>query len=334
MSMSSSATSQTSPRRVPVDDRRAHSPRRHLVLEDLAVRGVVVDDQHVQARGPDPRRRRRRTFVLPGQPEGEGERASPPLLAGHADLAAHELDKLPADGEAQPAAPVDASGRGVGLGERLEQHRAAPRTDPDTGVDDLDAHENALAGVLGHDGAHDDFARLGELHGVAHQIREDLTDAARIPSQCGRHIWIDQGHQLETLGLRLLGQQVGDLLDDDAQIEIDDLEIQLAGLDLGEVQDVADDGKQRLARAANRLRVCALLVAEFGVEQHADHADHAVHRGADLVAHRRQEVRLQPADLHRPVPGGLQLGRKPFRLGGVAGDGGRGDDDALGVAHR
>ena len=73
----------------------------------------------------------------------------------------------------------------------------------------------------------------------------------------------------------------------------DGLELELPGLDLGEIEDVVDD-----RRAATRptLRsvssVLALLGGQLGVEQQLGHADDAVHRRPDLVAHVRQELAL------------------------------------------
>ena len=68
-----------------------------------------------------------------------------------------------------------------------------------------------------------------------------------------------------------------------AQVEGVPLELEPAGLDLGEVEDVVDDRQQRLAERGSRLRVLALLGVEVGLEQQLGHADHAVHRRADLV---------------------------------------------------
>ena len=68
-----------------------------------------------------------------------------------------------------------------------------------------------------------------------------------------------------------------------------------AGLDLGEIQDVADQREQRFARLADRLDIGALLGAQIGFEQQPGHAEHAVHRGADLMAHRGQKAGLGAA---------------------------------------
>ena len=105
-------------------------------------------------------------------------------------------------------------------------------------------------------------AAQGELDGVAHQVDEHLPQPARIAAQLPRHVLQDVAGEVETLGLRLLGQQFDRAFDGRLQIEVEFLEVQLAGLDLGEVEDVVDDGQQRVAAAADRLDVLALLLVE------------------------------------------------------------------------
>jgi hypothetical protein len=92
------------------------------------------------------------------------------------------------------------------------------------------------------------------------------------------------------------------------------LQLEVAALDLGEVQDVVDDHQQGVTAHPDGLGVVALLRVQRRVEQQPGHADHGVHRGADLVRHGGQEVRLG-------CRGGLGLGM-------------RGDELGLAVLHR
>jgi hypothetical protein len=73
-------------------------------------------------------------------------------------------------------------------------------------------------------------------------------------------------------------------------IEFDVFDLQLPGFNLREVEDVADDGQQRLPRVAHGLGVVALAGIQVGVEQELGHAENPVHRRTELVAHVRQEV--------------------------------------------
>jgi hypothetical protein len=76
----------------------------------------------------------------------------------------------------------------------------------------------------------------------------------------GRRARLDEADQLQVLLVGASGEQGGDLLDLTPQLEIDGLQVEAAGLYLGEVQDVIEDGQQALAGVAHRLGVLALLV--------------------------------------------------------------------------
>ena len=68
--------------------------------------------------------------------------------------------------------------------------------------------------------------------------------------------------------------------------------VSIAGLDLREVEDVVDEGQERLAGLLDHVEVLSLLGAELGLEHELRHADDAVQRRANLVAHVGQELAL------------------------------------------
>ena len=78
------------------------------------------------------------------------------------------------------------------------------------------------------------------------------------------------------------------------QIECMPLQFQLAGLDLGKVQDVIEHRHQRVGGLPHQVEVAPLVGGHRGVEQQLSHADHAVHWRANLMAHVRQEGALGP----------------------------------------
>jgi len=145
-------------------------------------------------------------------------------------------------------------------------------------------------GLLGD--ADDNFAALGELDRVADEVHEHLAQPARIAAQEARHFGRHGHDELGALGLRTLGEHVERALDGFRQIEIERLERQLAGLDLGEIEHVVDQGEQRVGAEADRLGVFALDGSELKIEEQAGHADHAVHWRADFVAHVGEEFAL------------------------------------------
>ena len=79
---------------------------------------------------------------------------------------------------------------------------------------------------------------------VADQVGEDLANPCRITDgHCG-DIGIDHRHQLQALGVSGLRQEVHDLIHQDTNVEGDGFKLQLAGADLGKVQDVVDKRQQ------------------------------------------------------------------------------------------
>ena len=84
--------------------------------------------------------------------------------------------------------------------------------------------------------------------------------------------------------------------------------LQLAGLDLGEIQHVVHHPQQRGAGALQALRVLLLRRLQGGAQQHVGVADDGVHRCADLVAHVGDEVGLGRVGGFRCTQGQAGLG--------------------------
>ena len=95
---------------------------------------------------------------------------------------------------------------------------------------------------------------LGELDGVSGKIDQHLPQAHRIAAHAGRHGGFDRALELQALRERARREDLDGLLDGVAQAEFDAFELELARLDLGEVQNVVDDLQQRFGRAGNRFR--------------------------------------------------------------------------------
>lgn len=92
-------------------------------------------------------------------------------------------------------------------------------------------------------------------------------------------------------------QQVHGLVEGVPQAEGDVLELQLARLQLGEVEDVVDDPKEVARRLLDGLHVVGLARGQTGLEQLAGEADDPVERGAQLVGHVGEELGLDPGRL-------------------------------------
>ena len=65
---------------------------------------------------------------------------------------------------------------------------------------------------------------------------------------------VDMGDQFEPLRVRLDGEQMRNVVHHAAQVHVDLLQIELAGFDLGEVEDVVDDREQSRRRCRGSFR--------------------------------------------------------------------------------
>src|SRR6202043_2790917 len=92
------------------------------------------------------------------------------------------------------------------------------------------------------------LAAIGELNGVANQIDDDLADAPRVTEDGLSDIWLHFVNQFEPLLVRSETQRLHGLAQTFAQIERNGLNLQLAGLYLGKIQDIVDNRQQRFRR--------------------------------------------------------------------------------------
>ena len=297
-----------------------------LAHQHLAVDRMIVDHQHAEplapraqrvrlGRGIGPqqgRERRIRRRGLERQRHREGR-----ALAGRAldvDAAVHQLGQPPHDGKAEAGAAESPRGRGIGLRERLEQPRPLLVAQADAGVAHRQRDARRAVAERARRGAHLDAALVGELQRVGQQVEQDLPHPRRIADQRVVRAGGDVGFEQQSLGGRLRAERVERAGDQAGQRERGVFQLEPAGLDLGEVEQVVDDAQQRLRRIAHGRHALALLLVQALVLENLHHAEHAVHRRADLVAHGGEEGRF---GLGR----GFGLGARG--LGGLLGGGER-----------
>ena len=161
---------------------------------------------------------------------------------------------------------------------------------------------------------------LGKFDGVADQIDQNLAQPPRVAAQQTGNRRFDQAVEFEIFLLRPDGQHLDRIFHRNAQIEIQGLQLQLAGFNLGEIQNLVDDRQQRLATGAHDLGVLALFGGQFRVQQQSRHANYPVHRRANLVAHIGQELALGAVGRFRRFSGPVQGGFAVFLFGNIGGE--------------
>jgi len=122
-----------------------------------------------------------------------------------------------------------------------------------------------------------------------------------VAGEGGRHVPGDVGGQFQPLLVGPGGEGGDGVVEGVAEVEVGALQVELAGLDLGEVEQVVDDAQQAIGRRLDRLQALPLALVQGRVEHQLGHAEDGVHGGADLVADVGQELRLHARRLHRRV---------------------------------
>jgi hypothetical protein len=175
-----------------------------------------------------------------------------------------------------------------------------------------------IAGLLGD--SHQHLALRRELDGVRNEVDQHLPKAGRVAVEPRAERRLDRGQQLEAIRERVAGGQRACIVDDLPEVEVVHVELEHPGLDLGEVEHVGDHAQQRLPGTLRDLRVLRLLRVEIGPEQQLRHADHPVERSAQLMAHVRHELGLQPRRLDGLHVRRVQRVRRELALGDVGRD--------------
>src|ERR1035438_6282234 len=129
-----------------------------------------------------------------------------------------------------------------------------------------------------------------ELDRVAHQVRYHLSDSPAVADKETRNAGPVFQHQIQLFLFRLGGKHLIHVFDYHAEVENNGLDLHLAGLNPGEIQDVVNDSEEGFPGPARSFGILPLLRSQGGVEQQPVHAEYAVHGRPDLVAHVGQEL--------------------------------------------
>jgi len=168
------------------------------------------------------------------------EARSPARRAVHLDAAAHQLEQLLDQRQADAGAAVLAGGRVVQLLEALEQQRQLLGGDADAAVAD---RQLELVMLQGHGDQADAPAGGGEFERVTQQVEEDLLEMAVIQADL-----VEVADYLPAEGAAFLLGQLRGILEQWrehlAQAEVFLVQLELARFGLGEIQQVVDPVEQ------------------------------------------------------------------------------------------
>src|SRR5690349_5971663 len=112
----------------------------------------------------------------------------------------------------------------------------------------------------------DHFPSFCEFDRIAQEVQQYLTDAGNISVDDLRHIFLHDVRQVEMMLGGTCDNEIERAFDALAQIEWKIFKLHLTGFYFAEIEDVIDNGEQRLAAIADHFGEIALLVSELGAQ--------------------------------------------------------------------
>ncbi len=181
--------------------------------------------------------------------------------------------------------------RTIDLGEALEQPARVIGRHADASVSDLEPQAPArLLLIADRNG---DAALVRKLDGVAQQIQQHLPKPAAVGAHGRRQGAAQFGAQVQPLLAGVGQDQVDRILQKRLKVEGVWIQLDLSGVQPGEVQHVIDDRQQGLAAHDDAADIAARLLRQpIHALQKAGEANDAGQGRADLVAHIGDELGL------------------------------------------
>ncbi len=234
------------------------------------------------------------------------------------DVPLHQPGQAAHDGQAKAGPDMAAPRAAHDLRELFERAGDVVRRHPDAGVLNLDGDAFGV-GTVDLD---PHMALIGELQRIAHQVVQDL-DQPHLVAEAQFSAAKAADDQFDALfdGGDLV--QSRDAEQDIRQADRARVKHQPPGFDLREVENIVDHAKEVLAGIADHPDHRLFLRVRKPVAQNGRHAEDTVEGGADLVAHRGQEVGLGAVGGF----GGGHRGAEPVLVLHLVGDVGEGADD-------
>ena len=136
----------------------------------------------------------------------------------------------------------------VGLLEGIKDQLPLFLWNADAGIGNCKSQLDFQSVLPHHLHAQYDFAYVGELYGIANQIDQHLFQARCIADQMRRNLRRQTKGDLQLFLVGLQSHGPGSLGYGFCQLEVAALELQLAGFDLREIQNIVDHDQQGIGR--------------------------------------------------------------------------------------
>ena len=140
----------------------------------------------------------------------------------------------------------------------------------DAAVLDSELDGDVVVGFLERPGGDHDVAMLGELDGIGGEVDEYLAESQRIAFEGAGNI---AGEVKEHFNIGLVdgagGDDVGEIVEDFIEVEVDFFDVNAACFDFGEIEDVIDAAEQGVRGGSTLGQVVRLLTSEILRRFHA-----------------------------------------------------------------
>ena len=157
----------------------------------------------------------------------------------------------------------------------------------------MDHHMIITVGLDFH--RHHHFAPRCELNGITYQVQEDLAKPAGIANQILGNLRGHGAGKLQTLVGGTEGKSLQRVAEALGQFELNGVQSDLTRLNFREVQDVVDNGQQRVGGGLEHGEILRLFRREWGGDEQLTHSQDAIQGSPNLVAHVCQELAFRLA---------------------------------------
>ena len=238
----------------------------------------------------------RGSFARKAHGHEQGQGAAKALETFQHQVAPHPPGELPRNGQSEPGTAETPAGIAFCLLEGLEYLVEFGPGNADAGILHREGPGRRPEGVLrrgDHGGFQGDAPPFGELDGVGQEVLQDLPSSLDIRAQAEGRIGVHVDLEIEALDLGQ-GLEDGDhRFHQPGQGHLLENIVHVPGLDLGDIQDVIDQGKQIVTGAMDGVGEVHLLFREVSrlVVRQQPRQDHeAVQGRPQFVRHVGQEL--------------------------------------------
>ena len=302
-----------------IDTRGDGLPKPQRFGQHAPVGRVVVDDQHrrVSQRRGRPGKRAVEGAVVLLEDDVKEKLTTLARLAGNTDGPAHHRDQAGRDREPQSGAAELPGRRTIRLGEGIEDRTDLGLGNADASVANAEPKTNIVLPPAGLVHTDHHLSLLGEFDGVADQICENLPQPPGVADHPVGDQRRDVTGKFQSLLVGPQRQGLEQVPDRVPKRERRRVEVELAGLDLRKIEDVVDDGQQRIGRGGHQAERLPLFRGEFRAQQQVGESDDAVHGRSNFMTHVREEFALRTTGRLRRLAGGTQFLLDSLAIGDV-----------------